>query len=70
MVFSGTLDKGFLCEIAEIENHPWMVGTQAHPEFKSKPSQPHPLFKGFIEAIKINKTKKTWATSDSLMASR
>ena len=70
MVFSGTLDKGFLCEIAEIQNHPWMVGTQAHPEFKSKPSQAHPLFKGFIEAIKANKMKKTWATSDSLMATR
>ena len=39
-----------LVEIAEITNHPWMVGVQYHPEFKSKPNQAHPLFKSFIAA--------------------
>jgi CTP synthase len=41
----------------EVENHPWFVATQFHPEFKSKPLQPHPLFKGFILAALKNKTK-------------
>ena len=34
----------------ELENHPWFVGVQFHPEFKSKPTSPHPLFRGFIKA--------------------
>lgn len=34
----------------ELKNHPWFIATQAHPEFKSRPNKPHPLFKGFIEA--------------------
>ena len=42
-----TLD---LVEIVEAENHPWYVGVQFHPEFKSKPSAPHPLFAAFIKA--------------------
>ena len=41
-----------LCEIAEIQNHPWMVGVQFHPEFKSKPNEPHPLFRDFVAAMK------------------
>ncbi len=51
MVFSGTLDKGSLCEISEIPSHPWMLGVQFHPEFKSKPLDPHPLFREFIKAV-------------------
>lgn len=51
MVFSGKLDKGDLCEIAEIPSHPWMLGVQFHPEFKSKPLEPHPLFCGFIRSV-------------------
>ncbi|HAZ15681.1 MAG: CTP synthase [Chlamydiae bacterium GWC2_50_10] len=47
---SGTLDGGALCEIAELAHHPWMVGVQFHPEFKSKPTAPHPLFLDFIDA--------------------
>lgn len=50
-IFSGTLDGGFLCEIAEVKDHPWMVGVQFHPEFKSKPTDPHPLFRDFIKAM-------------------
>ena len=51
LVFSGILEEGHLCEIAEIKDHPWMLGVQFHPEFKSKPTDPHPLFKEFISAV-------------------
>ncbi len=51
MHFSGTLDGGTLCEIAEVTDHPWMVGVQFHPEFKSKPTAPHPLFRDFVAAM-------------------
>lgn len=49
LLIAGTFDE--LCEIAEVKDHPWMVGVQYHPEFKSKPTAPHPLFKAFIGAI-------------------
>lgn len=51
LLLSGVLENGTLCEIAEIPNHPWMVGVQFHPEFKSKPTDPHPLFKDFVAAM-------------------
>jgi CTP synthase len=51
MILSGILENGHLCEIAEIQDHPWMVGVQFHPEFKSKPTAPHPLFRDFIAAL-------------------
>ncbi|MGE5196626.1 MAG: CTP synthase [Anaerolineae bacterium] len=51
LILSGTLQNSHLCEIAEIQDHPWMVGVQYHPEFKSKPTEPHPLFRDFIKAI-------------------
>ncbi len=50
MEFSGTSPDGALVEIVEIPNHPWFVGVQFHPEFKSQPFRPHPLFDGFIAA--------------------
>jgi CTP synthase len=50
MLFSGNLENEDLCEISEITSHPWMLGVQFHPEFKSKPLLPHPLFKEFIKA--------------------
>ena len=49
--FTGTLKDGQLCEIAEVTGHPWMVGVQYHPEFKSKPTEPHPLFADFVKAM-------------------
>ena len=52
---AGTLEGGNLCEISEIAGHPWMVGVQFHPEFKSKPTEPHPLFRDFIKAVIANK---------------
>ena len=45
---SGVYQNGKLVEIIELENHPWFVASQFHPEFKSKPDKPHPLFKAFI----------------------
>jgi len=50
MVISGTSPDGELVEIIEIRDHPWFLGCQFHPEFKSRPMEPHPLFKSFIEA--------------------
>ena len=52
MVFSGLSPDGRLVEIAELapELHPWMLGTQFHPEFRSRPNRPHPLFRAFVEA--------------------
>ena len=50
LVFSGMSPDGMLPEIVERPDHPWFVGVQFHPELKSKPFEPHPLFKSFIEA--------------------
>lgn len=50
MQITGTSPDGQLVEIVELSDHPWFLGCQFHPEFKSKPIEPHPLFKAFIEA--------------------
>jgi CTP synthase len=50
MVFSGLSPDGRLVEIAELRDHPFMVGSQFHPEFKSRPNRPHPLFLAFVNA--------------------
>jgi CTP synthase len=50
MAFSGTSPDGSLVEVLELPSHPWFVGIQSHPEFKSKPTSPHPLFRDFIGA--------------------
>ncbi len=50
MVFSGLSPDGKLVEIMELKDHPWYIGCQFHPEFKSKPFNPHPLFVSFIKA--------------------
>lgn len=55
--FSGINKKRGLVEIIEYTNHPWFLGCQFHPEFKSKPTKPHPLFVEFIRASKIKKLK-------------
>jgi CTP synthase len=51
MLFSGISPDGRLVEIVELENHPFMVATQFHPEFLSRPNRPHPLFLAFVEAV-------------------
>ena len=57
--FSGISPDGLLPEIVEIKNHPWFIGVQFHPELKSRPFDPHPLFSSFIKAsIKESKNKK------------
>ncbi len=50
MDFSGLSPNGRLVEIAELRDHPFMVGSQFHPEFKSRPNRPHPLFRAFLAA--------------------
>ncbi|MCC6502934.1 MAG: CTP synthase, partial [Deltaproteobacteria bacterium] len=70
--FSGLSPDGSLVEIMELKGHPWFVACQFHPEFKSRPMEPHPLFKGFIKAVishknlsdrkeKVTKVKKAAA---------
>ncbi len=55
LVCSGVSPDGKLVEIVEIKDHPWFVAVQFHPEFKSKPTAPHPLFKEFINAARLIK---------------
>ena len=58
MLFSGLSPDKKLPEIIELKDHPWFVGVQFHPEFKSRPLAPHPLFSSFIKAAKKNSNKK------------
>jgi CTP synthase len=55
MVFSGVSPDGKLIEIAELADHPYMVGSQFHPEFLSRPMKPHPLFVGLVSAAKARR---------------
>ncbi len=57
MIFSGLSPNMKLPEIIELKNHPWFIGVQYHPEFKSRPLAPHPLFSSFIKAAKIKSNK-------------
>jgi CTP synthase len=57
LIFSALSPDGMLPEIIELRNHPWFIGVQFHPEFRSRPFTPHPLFSSFIEAAEINKGK-------------
>jgi CTP synthase len=50
MAFTGTSPDGQLVEVIELPSHPWFLAVQCHPEFKSKPTQAHPLFRGFVKA--------------------
>lgn len=58
LILSGTSPDDRLVEIVELKNHPWFVGCQFHPEFKSRPTKAHPLFKGLIETALNLKLKK------------
>ena len=53
LIFSGMSPDNKLPEIIELKNHPWFIGVQFHPEFKSRPLSPHPLFSSFIKAANI-----------------
>lgn len=60
MKLSGLSPDGRIVEMIEIPEHPWFVATQAHPELKSRPNRPHPLFRGFVEAaLKYQDDKAT-----------
>jgi CTP synthase len=58
MAFSGISPDGMLVEISELKDHPYMVGSQFHPEFLSRPMRPHPLFLGLIKAAKEKRKKE------------
>jgi len=58
MNITGTSPDDRLVEIVEIKDHPWYVSVQFHPELKSRPNNPHPLFKGFIRAAIRDKENK------------
>ena len=58
MVFSGVSPDNMLVEISELKDHPFMVASQFHPEFLSRPMRPHPLFVGFLKAAKERKAKE------------
>lgn len=55
LILSGTSPDGRLIEIVEVKDHPWFVAVQFHPELKSRPNRPHPLFRDFIKASLTNK---------------
>lgn len=65
MIFSGHYKSLDLVEIIELEDHPWFLAVQFHPEFQSRPLSPHPLFRSFVEAsltfgdVKDTPRKKT-----------
>ena len=50
LVIAGTLPDDSLVEVVEVKDHPWFVGSQFHPELKSRPNNPHPLFRDFVKA--------------------
>ena len=65
MVIAGTSPDGSLVEIVELADHPWFVAGQFHPEFKSKPTAPHPLFAGLVAAAVERHAGSAWATGNT-----
>ena len=63
LILSGVSPDNELVEMIEIKDHPWFIGVQYHPEFKSSPRNPHPLFKGFIGAALKNRDQKKTVNS-------
>ena len=59
LVLSGLSPNGRLVEIAELRDHPFMLGSQFHPEFKSRPNRPHPLFAAFMAAAVARQEETT-----------
>ena len=57
LIFSALSPDGLLPEIIELNNHPWFVGVQFHPEFKSRPFTPHPLFSSFVKAAELSQKR-------------
>ncbi len=69
LIFSGLSPKGDLVEIVELKDHPWFLGCQFHPEFKSRPMAPHPLFREFIRAS-LAHSKKGQQPKENMRANR
>jgi CTP synthase len=65
MVYSGLSPDGRLVEIAELRDHPYMVGSQFHPEFLSRPNRAHPLFRGFVEAAAAHSDRPTAGSEEA-----
>lgn len=65
MIFSGINPQSNLVEISEVKDHPFMVGSQFHPEFLSRPNRPHPLFANFIKAAVAQKQSKSNQTTSN-----
>lgn len=59
LVVTGTSPDGQLVEVIELRDHPWFLAVQCHPEFKSKPTKAHPLFRGFVQAALARRDKKS-----------
>jgi CTP synthase len=64
LIFSGQSPNGRLVEIAELRDHPFMLGSQFHPEFRSRPNRPHPLFSAFIRAVEERASSVKPATAE------
>jgi CTP synthase len=63
LVVSGTFQEGRLVEIIELPDHPWFVASQFHPEFKSRPTRPAPLFREFVGAALGRASERTGQTA-------
>ncbi len=61
LVVSGVCPQGSLVEMIELKRHPWFVGCQFHPEFRSRPHQPHPLFSRFLGAACESQARSSWS---------
>ncbi|HQR44339.1 MAG TPA: gamma-glutamyl-gamma-aminobutyrate hydrolase family protein, partial [Gemmatales bacterium] len=67
-ILSGLSPDGKLVEVIELRNHPWFVAVQYHPEFKSKPTQAHPLFKDFVKAARDRRKTQSSLVSEASVA--
>jgi CTP synthase len=65
---TGQSEDGKFVEICELPGHPWFLGCQFHPEFKSKPLEPHPLFKAFVGASYAHRQKRVATENTPLFA--
>jgi CTP synthase len=68
MRFSGRWPERNLVEIVELTDHPWFLACQFHPEFKTRPGRPHPLFRDFVKAAVDRHTARTQQTTDTEVA--
>ena len=66
LVVSGTFQEGRLVEVVELPDHPWFVASQFHPEFKSRPTRPAPLFREFVAASLDRARSRTRVESRSI----